>query len=294
MNTYSRHMLETARGARDYLAAANEMIADFILSCQNSDGGFRGRARESDSYYTAFAADCLAITGHPLPEERLIPYITSQSTNPCDLIHAACLARCLAHISDRTLHESLRPHVAGWIEEYRVTGEGYCTSLDQHSGTPYGCFLALTAYQDVGLPFPAADEIAGCLERALTPGQGYGNEPGMPHGTVSATAAALMLQHSCGLPINQVACIWLLAQQDSLGGFRSSPLAPSADLLSTAVTLYILHVAGVSIDRHAPECQAFVEGMWDDRGGFRGHALDSIPDCEYTFYGLLALGCLVV
>ena len=34
----------------------------------------------------------------------------------------------------------------------------------------------------------------------------------------------------------------------------------------------------------------FVESLWDDDGGFRGHPSDPVTDCEYTFYGLLAMG----
>jgi len=32
--------------------------------------------------------------------------------------------------------------------------------------------------------------------------------------------------------------------------------------------------------------------LWTNRGGFYGNWLDDTLDCEYTYYGLLALGHL--
>ena len=62
-------------------------------------------------------------------------------------------------------------------------------------------------------------------------------------------------------------------------------------LLSTAAALNALG----TIDEFPDNSRAhyeFVESLWDDSGGFRGHLLDPVADCEYTFYGLLALGAL--
>ncbi|MBT7298332.1 MAG: hypothetical protein HN849_02405, partial [Victivallales bacterium] len=46
---------------------------------------------------------------------------------------------------------------------------------------------------------------------------------------------------------------------------------------------------GLSIDK--TKTAAFVESCWDESGGF-GAIPDTTPDCEYTFYALLALGAL--
>jgi len=40
-------------------------------------------------------------------------------------------------------------------------------------------------------------------------------------------------------------------------------------------------------------CCDFVTSCWADLGGFHAHALERTPDCEYTFYALLALGNLL-
>ena len=36
----------------------------------------------------------------------------------------------------------------------------------------------------------------------------------------------------------------------------------------------------------------FIETVWHKKGGFTASLIDTIPDCEYTYYGLLSLGHL--
>ncbi len=77
------------------------------------------------------------------------------------------------------------------------------------------------------------------------------------------------------------------------GGFLANPTAPVPDLLSTATVLYALHRLRYPLDparRNA--CLRFIESVMAESGGFCGHGMDDTPDCEYTFYALLALGCL--
>ena len=39
-------------------------------------------------------------------------------------------------------------------------------------------------------------------------------------------------------------------------------------------------------------CLDFIDSLWTSRGAFYGHWADDTLDCEYTYYGLLALGHL--
>jgi len=64
-----------------------------------------------------------------------------------------------------------------------------------------------------------------------------------------------------------------------------------SDLLSTAVALYALRLASVELGDLREACLDFVDSLWSP-GGFHGCVADRTPDCEYTFYGLLALGSL--
>ena len=40
------------------------------------------------------------------------------------------------------------------------------------------------------------------------------------------------------------------------------------------------------------KCLDFIDTLWMNEGGFCGSWLDQALDCEYTYYGLLALGHL--
>ena len=85
---------------------------------------------------------------------------------------------------------------------------------------------------------------------------------------------------------------WLLARGHAGGGFLAAPTAPLPDLLSTATALHAL--AGLERD-FAPlkeRCLDFIDTLWTNEGGFHGHWGDDTLDCEYTYYGLLALGHL--
>lgn len=75
---------------------------------------------------------------------------------------------------------------------------------------------------------------------------------------------------------------------DDSGGFRFSQDSALPDVLSTGVALFAWHWVGVPIrDRHLN----FIDAHWQEDGGFVDNLLDEKSDLEYTFYGLLAIGC---
>jgi hypothetical protein len=75
-------------------------------------------------------------------------------------------------------------------------------------------------------------------------------------------------------------------------GFYAAPAAPIPDLLSTATALHALSAMGVPLDALREPCLDFVQSLWNGAGAFSGSWADGTPDCEYTYYGLLALGHL--
>ena len=129
----------------------------------------------------------------------------------------------------------------------------------------------------------------GCLR---TGDGACANEPRMRAGSTLATAGAAILLARQGKPVPDRIIEWLLARADTNGGFLASPAAPMPDMLSTATALYALQQTGVGLDSIRVPCLRFIEGLQTESGGFCGHWLDDAPDCEYTFYALLALGCL--
>jgi hypothetical protein len=88
-----------------------------------------------------------------------------------------------------------------------------------------------------------------------------------------------------------------MARLHELGGFAAAPGAPAPDLLSTATALLALSDGSLrdagALERARRPCLEFLDAVWDERaGGFRGNVLDDVVDCEYTWYGLVALGIL--
>ena len=158
----------------------------------------------------------------------------------------------------------------------------------------YGCFLALGAIQDLGANVPDATGLARCLDGLATGDGGYANEPGVPMAAVPAAAAAVTVLTELGRPVPPQTVGWLRRCTAAGGGFLVAPAVPAPDLLSTATALHALGRAGAALDGPArAACLGFVFDLLGDDGGFRGHLADDAADCEYTFYGLLALGHLL-
>jgi hypothetical protein len=94
------------------------------------------------------------------------------------------------------------------------------------------------------------------------------------------------------MPINSSVGDWLLARAHPDGGFRAGPGTPMPDLLSTATALHALAALEISTEAVKERSLDFLDTLWTNEGGFYGHWGDTILDCEYTYYGLLALGHL--
>jgi hypothetical protein len=291
-------MLRIARSAPSLLADAGDSARRFVESQLNDDGGFHGRSATSDLYYTVFGIECLLALAAGPPAERVAAFLRSFGSGAgLDLVHLACLARCWADLPEGVQQEQVRRDIFGRIESFRSADGGYANAGGSPRGTAYACFLALGAWQDArGERDPqtpsAPDGLARCLESLRTPDGGYANEPGMPIGSTPATAAAAAVLLQLGRPVDPSVGEWLLACSHPAGGFLAVPTVPVPDLLSTATALHALAGMNVPLDPLRRRCLEFVTGLQSEGGGFRGSWADAAADCEYTYYGLLALGHL--
>jgi len=103
----------------------------------------------------------------------------------------------------------------------------------------------------------------------------------------------VVLLNNLHLPINDEVGKWLRDQLHPQGGFVAVPGAPMPDLLTTATALHALAALEVRLTEEQTDCCLdFIDTLWDATGGFHGNWSDDYLDCEYTFYGLLALGHL--
>ena len=287
-------MLQVARVAPKILGDSTDLVRNFLASQQNPDGGFRDRAGESDLYYTVFGLDALAVfqakPDMAAVEQFLLKYEEGEELN---LVHLSCLARCWGTVGKDRMPKGLRKALLGRLESFRKPCGGWDNNPEREHGTAYGSFLALGAYQDLGKLPSKPLRILQSLKALETPDHAWNNHPNLPTGSTNPTAGAVVLLNNLHLPINDEVGKWLRNQLHPQGGFVAVPGAPMPDLLTTATSLHALAALEVRLTEEQTDlCLDFIDTLWDATGGFHGNWSDDYLDCEYTFYGLLALGHL--
>jgi len=267
-------------------------VVDFVRSAFADDGGFKDRAAKSDLYYTVFGIECLAALGADLPTERIGKYLDSFEEAPSlDLVHLACLARCRAALGGE-IPPRMVARLVDRIGACRAGDGAFAHTPGCDGGTVYASFLALGAHEDLGVGLPQPKQLIEAIKEREAAEGGFGNEPRMAQGTTPVTAAAMIALDFLGGAAPESSARWLLERRHESGGFVAAAAAPLPDLLSTAVALHALRGAGVTFHDFREESVDFVESLWSGTGGFRGHWAEETLDCEYTYYGLLALGHL--
>lgn len=286
-------MLQVARLAPRQLGEAAELVADFLRGERSDDGGFKDRSGESDLYYTVFGLEGLLALQADIPAASIASYLRAFGTGQgLDFVHLTCLARCWAGLPEPWRAEMPRDPMRSRLETYRSADGGYAAEPGSAYGTVYGCFLALGAYQDIGREMPEPHRLLECLARLRAEDGGYANQDDMPMGLTPATAAAATLLRHLDGPADPALAGWLLSRCHPDGGFFATPLAPIPDLLSTATALHALAGMHASLSAVREPCLDFIDTLWTNKGAFYGNWTDDAADCEYTYYGLLALGHL--
>lgn len=289
--SFRLEMLQVARLAPDLLGESADLVGKFFLSHLNPDGGFRDRAGKSDLYYTIFGLEGLMALRLEPPTDRIRDFLRSHGDGAnLDFVHLSCLLRCWSACGgvDETIRESLGRR----IEAFRTPDGGYNQRPGADRCSAYGCLLGWSAAADAGSPAGDLNRLADCLSALKAADGGYANEPGLPFGTTTATAAAVALHRHLRRTADPNLGQWLLEQVCPEGGFKAFPMAPMPDLLSTAVALHALDGLQTDYKIIKEPCLDFIDTLWSADGGFHGTWADDFLDCEYTYYGLLALGHL--
>jgi prenyltransferase beta subunit len=293
--SFRLEMLQVARLAPKVLGEATELVERFLRSRLAADGqGFLDRDERPDLYYSMFGLEglkALNTAEASLPDLR--PWLhTLGAGEGLDFIHLCCLARCWANSPLPSLSVGTAQALLSRIEQYRCADGGYHQAPERAKGSAYGCLLAWGAYQDLGSVPPEPWRIASCMGGLRTPDGAWSNEPGIPVGSTTATAAMVALHRHLQMTPPEEAVTWLMKRCLPAGGFLAMPMAPLPDLLSTAVSLHALDAVQADFSHLKEPCLDFVDSLWNATGGFHGNWTDDVLDCEYTYYGLLALGHL--
>ncbi len=285
-------MLQVARLAPNLLGQASSRIVEFVQAHCNGDGGIADRAGKSDLYYTVFGLEGLVALRAPLRADNVRTYLEGfDDGTGLDFVHAACLARCWASLPEESLAQEKALALAAHIESCRCTDGGYGPNPGVAHGTVYHSFLALGAYEDLGLTAPDFPGLVRCVSGLRTGDGAFANEPDLPMGTTPATAAAVTLLRKLGAPVPPEAGHWLLDRAHPQGGFTAVRGIDFPDLLSTATALHALSGMHVPFDHLKEPCLDFLDSLWTGKA-FCGSWADDAEDCEYTYYTLLALGHL--
>jgi hypothetical protein len=312
-------MQRAAAAGAAALGDAAELVATFAHArLGGGGGGFRGRSSHEDLYYTVFGLGLLVALARPAPPKAAEYLASLGDGDGLDFVHLTCLARCLASLRElavpsSTGGEQTRPPTAtpdarprlgftgqarhptllSRLDAFRAADGGFAPEAGAARGTAYACFLAVGAYEDLGSAVPDMPALLDSLAALRSADGGYANESGQEVGITPITAGIVALLRLYGRSVEPAMYDWLLARRHEAGGFTAVAGLPLPDLLSTATALHALAGSPTAMDAVRRPCLEFLDTVWDEQaGGFRGHAMDDAPDCEYTWYGLLALGCL--
>ena len=289
-----KELIKTAAKAKNKLSDdACESITEFINSMQNPDGGFRGRNNaQSDIYYAVFATlSSIALTGS-VPDGLPAYSLSFKNPQELDLIHLCSLIRLFAACQNTENGSEL----LGLIESYRSNDGGYNhIKREAKESTPYGVFLAFSAYNDMGKKIPKIYKLLPSIYRCKTPDGGFSNTPDSGKGSTNATAAALtILSGNLQNFLLKKNAKFLLSMSFTQGGFKATKEAPIPDILSTATALFALNKINYKIPEDLREKTfEMIEDHWGESGGFLGNLGETVADCEYTFYALLAMGSMM-
>jgi hypothetical protein len=286
-------MLQVALDAPKALGESADLVVRFLRSQLHADGGFKDRAGNSDLYYTVFGIEGLFALRADLPLGSLREYLRGFGDGEgLDFVHLVCLARCWAMLPAADLPPASARSILERIEAHRTPDGGYAPTPGQAGGTVYNSFLALGAYQDLRAEMPNPGGLLECLASLKAADGGYANQHDLPMGLTPTTAAAATLLRQLGSAVEPGLADWLLRRCHAEGGFFATPAAPIPDLLSTATALHALAGMKADFEPVREACLDFIDTLWSSDGAFYGNWEDDVLDCEYTYYGLLALGHL--
>jgi hypothetical protein len=286
-------MLQVARLAPALLAESTGLVAAFLAGQQHERGGFVDRAGQPDLYYTVFGLDGLAAVRADVPLARTREYLETFGDGAnLDFVHLACLARAWASLGRLSPDDPRRAALLERLSAFRSKDGGFNAARDAEYGTAYAAFVTLGAYQDLGAEIPDPDRLTASVRALEARDGGVSNARDADTAMTPPTAAAVAVLRALGAPVPSSYGEWLLRHAHPQGGFVAGPGIPMPDLLSTATAIHALVSMHADIDAVKEPCLDFIDSLWTSRGGFHGHWADDEIDCEYTYYGLLALGHL--
>jgi len=261
--------IETVRKGLNLLGDAQQAeVAEFVRKSQHSSGGYTDRAGVPDLYYSVFGSwlaealelkDSLSQLNGWLEEQKLEGQKNGVHRFSLLFLQQTCLGKRLS--------------------AYRLAQK--LMMRDFPANFTYQLFLVLLL---VDASFGQKDwlRFLGRWMLRFYP---------VPKEVPSSVIAALMVaRSSLGLSTSKLGADLLSSFQKD-GAFVAFRGMNEPDLLSTGVALFALLQSGTDLRAIATYSLEFIQQNYRS-GAFVAGDDDPMPDLEYTFYGLLALGSL--
>jgi len=269
-----------------------------VLAAQRPDGGFVGRAEDSDLYYTAFALRSLAILGQleGSVADSAAQFLQGRLTGResivdfLSLIYGATLLELAAGIDIfADASANWRDSVDQALGELRREDGGFAKAAEGKASSTYHTFLVLLCLELIQRPITRPEEIVQFLHSQRCDEGGFREIRVSKRAGTNPTAAAigaLRILDALDPEIAAETIDFLADMQTDEGGLRANTRIPIADLLSTFTGLLTCDDLGGTSEIDLPHVQRFVQSLEIDEGGYLGAAWDQQCDVEYTFYGL--------
>lgn len=281
-------------------AARREKITEYFLSAQMENGGFCGRKRTSDLYYTAFALRGLFLLGglnDAALQQSVADYLEQERNRPFTAVELSSYIFCIS-ILFTVLGQEIPPEERTWMKErlYRFQKADRCfgTSENTPYSSTYQTFLTSVSLEMLGENEAVRQiPVEPILRRQRADGGFVELEPLRESGTNPTAAAVGFLKLRETEPADKPAAVnFLLQRQGTTGGFQANTKIPIADLLSSFTAMTALNDLNAAERSDVVSLNRFLRGLQLPDGGYFGAEWDKQSDVEYTFYGF-ALECLL-
>ncbi len=254
----------------------------FLVSQQNTDGGFQDRGGRSDLYYSLFGLMLLrgSLLNHPkgdlVDDSRVLHQFRQFIVYQSGLKIPGFIEQCCLSLLQKELKISYLARVKTGVKLIRLFWqERHSINLSYRS---FVLFLTL----DAVLPFRRIlKRISGKMLTRIEVDE---------HSPCSEVAAKVILR-KMGNQKGESDQELLRSFACETGGFTAFQHLGQPDMLSTAVALFALSFAGSDLRLLKPAGLGFIQENFVD-GAFLSGDGDQTADLEYTFYGLLALSVL--
>ncbi len=118
--TIRQEMIRAVSRSKAVMEDSISSVVDFLTASVNPDGGFKGRDKQSDLYYTVFGLEALLALDGSIRQNQTFDFIQGFTTKePVDLVHLTSLIRCCANLSENNIDEDLRARFTTDLEKFR-------------------------------------------------------------------------------------------------------------------------------------------------------------------------------